>query len=168
MEIYGNKLIILRGNSGSGKSTVADRLRSESGRRIAIIDQDHLRAYILQEKEFEGGDTADLIEQMAGFALARHYDVILEGILYSPKYGEMLQRLMAKCPDNHPYYFDISLEETLRRSSTKLAGSAPSEHELREWYRPGDISDLPGEKVVSESSTLEQTVRMILRETGLK
>jgi uridine kinase len=34
------QLIVLRGNSGAGKSTVACGLRAELGRGVAIVDQD--------------------------------------------------------------------------------------------------------------------------------
>lgn len=51
-----SKLIVLRGNSGSGKSTTAKMLRDAAiakgtKTKIAIIEQDYLRRYILKEKE---------------------------------------------------------------------------------------------------------------------
>jgi predicted kinase len=45
------RLIVLRGNSGSGKSTVARALREAYGRGIARVSQDLIRRIILKEKD---------------------------------------------------------------------------------------------------------------------
>jgi predicted kinase len=45
------RLIVLRGNSGSGKSTVARALREAYGRGIAWVSQDLIRRIILEEKD---------------------------------------------------------------------------------------------------------------------
>ena len=39
------KLIILRGNSGSGKTTIAKELQRRFGRNTMLISQDVIRAY---------------------------------------------------------------------------------------------------------------------------
>lgn len=91
MRRFENKLVVLRGNSGSGKSTVAKALREQGKTKIAIVEQDYLRRFILKEKETEGTNNIDLIQQTVEFALSRGYNVILEGILYFPRYGEMLK-----------------------------------------------------------------------------
>jgi hypothetical protein len=38
---------------------------------------------------------------------------------------------------------------------------------MREWYAPGDVLGLPGERVVPETSAFEQTVETILDTSGL-
>lgn len=160
------KLIILRGNSGSGKSTVARRLRDASHRRIAIVEQDYLRRFILKERESAGGHNIALIHQTVTFALDRAYDVILEGILYFPRYGEMLRDLVERQP-SHVYYFDVSFGETLKRHSTKPNRHEFGEAEMRQWYRPRDLTGFGGEVVIPESSSSEQTVALIKRDAGL-
>src|SRR5215469_16547178 len=45
------RLIVLRGNSGSGKSTVAKALREVYGRGVAWVSQDLIRRIILKEKD---------------------------------------------------------------------------------------------------------------------
>lgn len=112
MKQFGSKLIIIRGNSGSGKSTLAKKIREVSDQRIAIVEQDYLRRFILKEKETMGKNNIDLIYKTVIFALSRNYHVILEGILNFSRYGNMLNRLISMCPDNHVYYLDTSLEET--------------------------------------------------------
>lgn len=43
------RLVVLRGNSGSGKSTVAKALRDSCGRGIAWVSQDLIRRTSLQQ-----------------------------------------------------------------------------------------------------------------------
>lgn len=113
------RLIIIRGNSGSGKSTLAAELRLHTGRKCALVGQDMLRRVVLKEKETEGGDNIDLIEQTVRFALGRGYDVVLEGILARSRYGPMLGRLTNSHPFTYAYYVDVSFEETLYRHASK-------------------------------------------------
>lgn len=161
------KLIILRGNSGSGKSTVAKQLREVSSRKIALVEQDAIRRGILGEKEVPNGDNIPLIAQIVEFALGRGYDVILEGILNFQRYGGMLRKLSGLSTETHVYYFDISLEETLRRHATKSCAHEFGEKEMREWHRRRDFTNFIGERVINEECSLEQAVKRIVDETGL-
>ena len=156
-----SKLIILRGNSGSGKSTVAKKLREVSNRKLAIVEQDYLRRFVLKEKENEGTNNLGLIRQTVEYAIGLGYDVVLEGILYFPRYGEMLQRLVASAPESYVFYFDVSLDETLKRHLTKPNSGEFGEKELREWYKLRDLTGLEGEEIIPESYSLEQSVQFI-------
>lgn len=155
---------MLRGPSGSGKSSVAKRLREVSERKIAYVEQDNIRRTILKEKEADDGANIALISQIVEFALTRDYDVILEGILNFPRYGKMLKELSEKCPDHHFYYFNISFGETLKRHSTKWNAHKFGKKEMKEWYKHQDLTYFDGEKIITESYTLEQTVKMIAEE----
>jgi predicted kinase len=73
------RLIVLRGNSGSGKSTVARAVRERYGRGCALVEQDYLRRVVLKERDVEGGIAPDLIAHTVRFALDRGYHVLLEG-----------------------------------------------------------------------------------------
>ena len=92
------KLIVLRGNSGTGKSTVARlvRERARSGLKVAIVEQDYLRRIVLKEKENEGTANIGLIQQTVSYCLGRGYHVVLEGILYSKRYGDMISTLVGE------------------------------------------------------------------------
>lgn len=161
------KLIIIRGNSGSGKSAVAKRIREAGSGKIALIGQDYLRRTVLKEKETEGSNNHDLIEQTVLFCLSRGYHVILEGILYFPRYEAMLRRLIEHCPNYYVYYLDISFPETLRRHATKPNAHEFGEKEMRGWYKPRDLTGFKGEKIIPESSSLDATVQTILTDTQL-
>ena len=167
MRRYKNKLVVLRGNSGSGKSTVAKALRDECNSKIALVEQDYLRRFVLKEKETEGTNNIDLMQQTVEFCLERGYDVILEGILYFPRYGTMLKQLVEKCPNNYFYYFDISFEETLRRHITKPNSHEFGENEMTKWYKPNQLTRFESEKIIPESLSKEEVVKKIFTETEL-
>ena len=114
-----SKLIIFRGNSGSGKSTIAKRLQQELGYGTMLIPQDIVRREIIRTKDAPKNPSIQLIKEIAIYGQAIGYDVIIEGILVRKRYGKMLCELMELFDDVYIYYFDISPEETLRRHETK-------------------------------------------------
>lgn len=157
-------LVIIRGNSGSGKSSIATELRLkvvESGHKAALVQQDNLRRIILKEKEVAGGDNIDLIEQTALFALGRGYVVILEGILAFSRYGTMLERLVAASDRSLVFYMDVPFEETLRRHATKPNAHEFGEEEMRRWWLEDDRTGFEGERVIPAGNTVEDSVREI-------
>jgi predicted kinase len=162
------RLIVLRGNSASGKSSVATGLRERYGRGIALVRQDVLRREVLRERDIPGGANIGLIDLTVRHALANGFHTVLEGILYLAHYGEMLAGLLADhAGRTHCYYLDVSFEETLARHATKPIADEVTEHQLREWYRPLNL--LPGgvERVVPATSPLDGTVDRVLHESGL-
>ena len=63
------RLVVLRGNSGSGKSSVAAALRAACGPGVAWVSQDLIRRVILKEKDQPGGLNIGLIDQVTRYAL---------------------------------------------------------------------------------------------------
>lgn len=63
------RLIVLRGNSGSGKSSVAREVRARFGRGCALVEQDYLRRILLREPDLPCGNAAALIDLNVRFAL---------------------------------------------------------------------------------------------------
>ncbi|MBP6858843.1 MAG: kinase [Candidatus Pacebacteria bacterium] len=164
------KLIVIRGNSGSGKGTIAKSIRESSDRKIAIVEQDYLRRFILKEKEKDAEalpNIIGLIEQTVTFLLGRGYVVILDGILTMDRYGDMLNRLKDACHDHHFFYMDVSLEETLRRHSTKPNAHEFGETEMRRWYNSHDHTGFDGEVVISESDSIEKAVSLVIKKSNL-
>ncbi|WP_327175070.1 kinase [Streptomyces sp. NBC_01335] len=162
------RLVVLRGNSASGKSAVAAGVRERFGRGVALVGQDNLRRTVLRERDRPGAANVGLIDAVARYALDAGFHVVLEGILYADHYGGMLARLRAdhRGP-TYGYYLDVPFEETLRRHATKPIAEVVGVDDLLSWYRPLDL--LPGgaETVVGASSALADTVDRVLRETGL-
>jgi adenylate kinase family enzyme len=162
-----SKLIVLRGNSGAGKGTIARELRKQSTRKIAIVEQDYLRRFVLKEKDRVGADNADLIEEVVRFALGREYDVVLEGILAYARYGAMLERLKAASREPYFFYLDVSFDESVRRHATKPNAHEFGAKEMREWYLPSDLTGFAGEVVIPETSSIAETTARIVERCGL-
>jgi len=157
------KLIIIRGNSGSGKSAVAERLREVLGGKVAIVGLDTLRRTILKEPDhLENTDIIGLLEQTVTYSLNKGYTVIIEGILSKPKYRDILVKLMevTSCKSS-VFYIDVSIEETIQRHKTKPIADEVTDEQLRSWYQPKNYLDVPGEVIIDETSTLEETVSLI-------
>ncbi|MFF0739359.1 kinase [Streptomyces sp. NPDC004111] len=162
------RLVVLRGNSASGKSSVAAGLRERYGRGIALVGQDNLRRVVLREHDRPGGANIGLIDLTVRYALEHGFHTVLEGILYADRYGGMLAGLHADYrARSHWYYLDVPFEETVARHATKPIADEVGVEVLREWYRPRDL--LPGgaETVVPAASSLRETVDRVLYESGL-
>jgi hypothetical protein len=133
---------------------------------VAWIEQDHIRRTIFQEDQEPDGANIAAIGQLAELALQRGYHAVVEGILPTVRYGVMLRELV----DRHRayvYFLDIPFDETVRRHATRAKAGAFDADAMREWYRGHDPLGVPGEVIVDESSTLDETVRRVLSETGL-
>jgi hypothetical protein len=133
---------------------------------VAWIEQDHIRRTIFQEDQEPDGANIDAIGQLAELALRRGYHAVVEGILPTVRYGVMLRELV----DRHRayvYFLDIPFDETVRRHATRAKASAFDADAMREWYRGHDPLGVPGEIIIEESSTLDETVRRVLSDTGL-
>ncbi|MFE2283371.1 AAA family ATPase [Streptomyces sp. NPDC059443] len=163
------RLIVLRGNSASGKSSVAEEIRDRHGSGIALVGQDTLRRVVLRERDTPGAANIGLIGSVARYALDHGFHVIVEGILYADRYGPMLDALRrAHRGRTHFYYLDVPFEETVRRHAGKPRAAAEyGEVEMREWYRPLDLLSGDWESIVGAADSLEDTVARVMEETGL-
>lgn len=162
------RLVVVRGNSGSGKSSVARALREAHGRGMAWVPQDVVRRTIMWEKDRPGGVSIGLIDQIVRYCLDQGCHAVLDGILYADRYEQMLAGLArdhAGC--SCFYYLDVSLDETLARHATRPQAAEFGADDLREWYRPRDLLASVSERVIPQTSTLADTVSLILAETGL-
>lgn len=159
---------MLRGNSGAGKSTVARALREAYGRGVAWVPQDLIRRTILREKDRPGAANIGLIDQVARYSLDHGYHVVLDGIFYADTYEPMLVALLRDHLGlSRFYYLDVSLDETLRRHTTRPQAADFGPDDMRSWHRPGDLLTRIRERVIPQTSTLQETVSLILAETQL-
>ncbi len=84
------KLIILRGNSSSGKTTIAKMLRNSLPHEsIMTIGQDEIRRQILNVKDTPNNLAVSLIQQLALFGRDHYPVVLIEGILNRAIYGRI-------------------------------------------------------------------------------
>ncbi|WP_406141674.1 M15 family metallopeptidase [Streptomyces sp. NBC_01089] len=163
------RLVVIRGNSASGKSSVAQGLRDHHGRGVAIVGQDVIRRNVLREHDTARGANIALLGRIAREALNAGFHVVLEGILYADRYGHMITSLVrdhrgvSRC-----YYLDVPLEATLARHASKTDAAylaQVTDNHLASWYRELDL--LPGglETVLPADSTLQDTIARIVRDT---
>ncbi|TWD84341.1 AAA domain-containing protein [Kribbella amoyensis] len=160
-----SRLVVLRGNSGSGKSTTAKELRQRIGRGVAWVEQDYLRRILLREHDRPSAPNIGLIDRTTRYALAHGYHVVLEGIFYNPTYGTMLRELIADHAGvTGVYYFQLPFGETVRRHATRPLADVVAVERMRGWYQPCDLLGVPGEQVIDETSTLDQSVDRIVKD----
>ena len=162
------KLIILRGPSGSGKSTVAKALFKNAKRKTCLIEQDYYR-FIFRPQE--NGSKANsvtihkMIKENVLTALNDGYDVILEGILSTKSYANDLNEVFNQHPtENYSFYFDITLEETIRRHRTRPLRdtSTYTEDDLRTFYEGVYEPVHENEQIISEASSADETLAYII------
>lgn len=161
-------LILLRGNSGSGKSTVARALQQHFGPNTLLIPQDTVRREMLHVRDLPDGPTAPLMTEIARWGAASCPVTIVEGILYSERYDSLFQALRKLYDDIHAYYFDISFEETLRRHETRPQRSQFGPEHMRSWWLEHDLLTIIPESIIPESFTLEETVARIIADVEAK
>jgi predicted kinase len=158
-------LIILRGNSASGKSTLALELQRALGPGTANVGQDHLRRVVLREHDVPDGDNIPFIADTVRSCLRLGYTTILEGILYSPHYEPMLRQLLAEHPGRaHIFYLDVPLDETLRRHELKPM-TVPAA-KLIDWYHHLDLMGVDGEITIDGSRSLQEVLADVLTRIG--
>ena len=165
------KLIVLRGPSASGKSTVAKEVVKHSKRKVAWLEEDYFRRVILQAKE-PPETRREICKKMltdnTQTLLRSGFDVILEGMLSKKHYTPTLRDLIAEHGDeSYLFHFNVSLDETLRRHRTKAIADDVSESQLREWYGAGAPLGINAEVSIPESYSQSEVVEFITRTTGL-
>ncbi|WP_433302344.1 kinase [Actinoplanes sp. CA-030573] len=162
-------LVIIRGNSGSGKSTAAREVRRRYGRGCALVEQDQLRRVVLREHDIAAAEPVapGFIAAVARAALDSGYHVVLEGILHAARYGTVLRRLAADHRGTVAvYYLDVPFAETVRRHRERPEAGFTAD-DMRGWYTEHDVLGIPGEHIIGEESSLDRTVTTILHSSGL-
>jgi GNAT superfamily N-acetyltransferase len=162
------RLIVLRGNSGAGKTSVALGLRRAYGRGVAWVSQDMIRRTILRDFDHPGARNIGLIDHVVRYSLASGYHVVLDGIMDARRYEPMLAGLRRDhVGPSFFYYLDVSLAETLRRYDTRIQRTEFSAADMERWYRPRDLLATIPERVIPENSALAETVETILADSLL-
>ncbi|WP_203569065.1 AAA family ATPase [Aestuariimicrobium ganziense] len=156
------RLVVLRGNSASGKTTVARLLQAQMPGQLAWVGQDVMRRDVLKIRDRDDNPAIGLIDTVVRHALDQGFHVVLEGILHSRIYQEMLRTLVAdhlgltRC-----FRYRISFDETVRRHATKPQAAEYGAELMSQWYRPDDPIAGLDEQVFDESVSLHQALEAI-------
>jgi RNase adaptor protein for sRNA GlmZ degradation len=148
------RLIIIRGNSGSGKSTVAKQLQYKMGYETMLIPQDVVRREMLRVKDEEDNPSINLVYDLAMYGNKIGFDVIVEGIFVTERYGDMLKKLIN----------DVPIEVTLERHVTKPNSHEFGEKEIREWWVEKDYLGVPQERMITADLSKDEILEMFVKD----
>jgi len=158
-------LIILRGNSGSGKTTTGKVLQRKFGHGTMLISQDVVRREMLYVKDGPDTEASQLLFELALYGKNNCNVVILEGILNSKWYKNLFINLHNVFKDKiFAYYFDIPFEETLNRHQQKANAHEFGEKEMKEWWNEKDLLDIIPEVLLHEELSLNKIVDTIYKD----
>lgn len=159
------KLIVIRGNSGSGKTTIARRLKEELFYDVMVIGWDTLRIDVFNRFDYINRNKYifDALKLLSDYGRRNNFTVIIEGIYPSNQYKSVLTEICNNFSESHFYYFDISFEETIRRHETKNQTDFGVE-ELRRWHIEGDSMNIENEKLINEMMDEDEIVGMIVND----
>lgn len=153
------KLIILRGNSGSGKTTIAKELQKRLGQNAMLISQDEIRRNMLNVKDGEDTPALPLMKELLIYG-SKHSDfVILEGIMNREWYKPLFElAVQLYGTEVYAYYFDLTFEETLKRHLTRPKCHEFGEESMRRWWREKDFSDVLNEICITSERDKESII----------
>lgn len=156
------KLIILRGNSGSGKTTITKELQKKFGRNTMLISQDMIRRDMLKVKDGKNTLAVPLMKELLIYGNKHSEIVILEGIMYADWYKSLFELAVLLYDTRvYAYYFDLPFEETLKRHQTKPNCNDFGEEEMRRWWREKDFSAILNEVSITSDKDKEIIVSEI-------
>lgn len=158
-----HKLIILRGNSGSGKTSVAKALQQKFGPNTMLLSHDMIRMNILHVWSTEGILKSELLMiNLLKYSKANSKITIMEGVLPADAYKRLFETAVEEYGQNiFAYYYDLPFEETMIRHSTKPNRNDFGEADMRRWWREKDYLPMIQEKILYKDLSFEDTVSMI-------
>lgn len=162
------KLIILRGNSGSGKTTVARALQEKFGPNTMLLSHDMVRRDILHTSGEESIVRSEqLMISLLQYGRENSEITILEGILPAKEYRKLFERAVKEYGGNiFAYYYDLPFEETLLRHSTKPNRNDFGEADMRRWWQEKDFLPMIPEKILYKDLGFQEGVEMIYRQVS--
>ena len=164
-----SKLIIIRGNSGSGKTMLAQTLQEKFGSNTMLISHDMVRMKMLHVWSKEGIEKSlPLMIELLKYG-RQHSDItILEGILTAKEYHLLFETAVGEYGrDIFAYYYDISFEETLKRHQTKPNHMDFGESDMRRWWKEKDYLNIIPEVTFKKDISLEEATGIISADIGI-
>ena len=160
-------IIVLRGNSGSGKSTVAKMLQEKFGRGTLLISQDDVRIEMLCIRGGADSKSIKLLYHLAQFGSNNCDVTILEGIMPASEHEELFEQINMLFEGRvFAYYFDLPFDETLKRHEQKQQAKLHNfgETEMKKWWRDKDFSAKINESIITKDMSLNDIVKRIFND----
>ena len=159
------KLVIIRGNSGSGKSSLARKLHAHYGRGTLLISQDTVRRDMLKEKVEPGNLSIDLTETLARFGYEHDLLVLVEGFYETDIYGQMLELLRNLFGSQTlAYYYDLTFEETVRLHQTRAKQEEFAPADMKRWWKDRNFLGWEEESFFRNEDSLEAACERIVQD----
>lgn len=156
-----NQIVIIRGNSGSGKSTVAKELCKQLGKDCMLLSQDVIRREILHTNDCADSVAIELLSKLVLFGKEHSNIIVLEGILNSNWYKPLFDTIQNNFSNIYSYYYDIPFDETVKRFKTKNSVDF-TEEDMKRWWNENDILGFSNEKMITKKMSVDDVVEMIL------
>lgn len=160
------KLILIRGNAASGKTSLATALQAELGENTLLLSQDNIRRTMLAAHDGPDTPTIPLLRNLLIYGKTHCDYLILEGILradwYTPIWETITDLFGSK--NTYAYYYDLPFEDTLRRHSSRAKSQEFGEKSLRRWWNDNDYLTHFSEKKIATTSSLSDSLETILQD----
>ena len=153
------KLILIRGNSGSGKTSLANLLHKGIP-HSRLIHQDVIRRDILNTHD--DLVVQELIIAMLEVMKKQEQPIILEGIFRKDKYQKLFDYLFNHF-DCDCYYYNLSFEETLKRHQTRNEKEEFDDKTMKSWFREQDQLNIAQEILFDQNVSLKQAIDKVIK-----
>ena len=168
------KLIIIRGNSGSGKTSLSKLLQARFGPNTLRISHDMIRMELLNVHGREGVERSEpLMTTLLRYGKANSAVTILEGILPTRDYSHLFESALTIFgADIYAYYYDLPFDETLRRHMTKPNRDDFGEADMRRWWVERDylktvsVGGAVNERILGAELSLDDAVELIMADVA--
>lgn len=161
------KLIIIRGNSGSGKTSVSKALQEKFGENTMLISQDMVRREILHTRDGADTKALPLMTELLKYGRRNSRVTILEGIMVAEWYMPLFETAIKEFGSEiYAYYYDLPFEETVTRHSTRAKKTEFGEEDMRRWWVEKDYMKIIPEKILTKEIGLDEAADMIFRDVS--
>lgn len=163
------KLIIIRGPSASGKSTVSDELFRRTTRPTIIVSEDTIRKFFNDHQKTGHMPSRRVAEKIVITGLENGYDVIYHGILRlnDDNHERFAQILKAHPNENYFFYLDVSFEATIKRHLMRPKQNEFDVETMKKWWRFSSPAKNGIETIIPESSSVNSTIQTVSKVAGI-
>lgn len=162
-----NTVVILRGPSGVGKSTISQIIQEKCGPNWTVIDVDKLKHYMpLKEGKTNRAERTEIAHDVAQYFTKAMYDkgynVILEE-MYRKDHNDRIVRFLRENDMRYiKVFLSAPLEDVLQRSSSRQEKNVP-ESEIRRLYE--ETQPYPDDLLIDTSKhSSEEAANLIVQQ----